>query len=413
MALIVSKGTGKTTTARKMGQVYFDMGFLSSTEVIECSVSDLVGQYVGQTGPKTRQLFRKALGKVLFIDEAYRLNEGSFSKEATDELVGMLTQEEFAGKLIVILAGYDKDMNQLMASNPGLSSRFPEDIHFPSLSPQACLSILESQLKAQISCAELFVTSGDAYQKMVKIFSSLSLLPSWGNARDVKTLAQQMIRVAYKTPSLQLSGADAVVCLTAMLNQRRIRATCVPTPAPATSSSIAHTLAQHLSPRIAPETRTRTIHAKNIRKQPSHEHVTCEKASKAISERDTGISDDVWDQLQNDKQGAVAERARQETAIRRLEKAVEEAGYAERVQASSEIQQAEKEALIAVTTQCRDALEAEHQCQAEKRRKEARAQEKLRAMGVCPVGFNWIKQASGYRCSGGAHWVSFKDLGSL
>ena len=78
-------GTGKTTTARKLGQVYYDMGFLSSKEVVECSATDLVGQYVGQTGPKTKGIFEKALGKVLFIDEAYRLSEGHFAKEAMDE----------------------------------------------------------------------------------------------------------------------------------------------------------------------------------------------------------------------------------------------------------------------------------------------------------------------------------------
>lgn len=94
-----------------MGQVYYDMGFLSSTEVIECSASDLVADYVGQTGHKTRQLFERALGKVLFVDEAYRLSEGHFAKEAMDELVGILTQDAFAGKLIVVLAGYDQEMN--------------------------------------------------------------------------------------------------------------------------------------------------------------------------------------------------------------------------------------------------------------------------------------------------------------
>lgn len=70
-----------------MGQVYYDMGFLSSAEVLECSASDLVGQYVGHTGPKTIAKLDKALGKILFIDEAYRLSEGNFASEAVDELV--------------------------------------------------------------------------------------------------------------------------------------------------------------------------------------------------------------------------------------------------------------------------------------------------------------------------------------
>src|SRR5271169_1458485 len=101
-----------------MGQVFYDMGFLSSTDVIECSTSDLVGQYVGQTGPKTKKLLERARGRVLFIDEAYRLGEGHFAKEAVDELVSTLTLEQYKGRIIVILAGYDKEINDLLAVNP-------------------------------------------------------------------------------------------------------------------------------------------------------------------------------------------------------------------------------------------------------------------------------------------------------
>src|SRR5437773_12092484 len=112
-----------------MGKVYYDMGFLANAEVIECSATDLVGQYVGQTGPKTRNLLEKALGKVLFIDEAYRLTEGQFAK-AMDELVDCLTKPQFAQKLITILAGYDADIHHLMSINSGLTSRFPETVAF-------------------------------------------------------------------------------------------------------------------------------------------------------------------------------------------------------------------------------------------------------------------------------------------
>ncbi|KAI4103575.1 MAG: hypothetical protein L6R37_003720 [Teloschistes peruensis] len=89
-------GTGKTTTARKMGKVYYDMGFLATAEVLETSATDLVGEYVGQTGPKTQKLLEKALGKVLFVDEAYRLAEGHFAKEAMDEIVDCITKPAFA-----------------------------------------------------------------------------------------------------------------------------------------------------------------------------------------------------------------------------------------------------------------------------------------------------------------------------
>jgi AAA+ superfamily predicted ATPase len=104
------------------------MGILSSAEVVECSASDMVGQYVGHTGPKTQKLLEKALGKVLFIDEAYRLGEGHFAAEAVNELVDLITKPQFANKIVIILAGYDHDMNKLMAVNPGLSSRFPEEV---------------------------------------------------------------------------------------------------------------------------------------------------------------------------------------------------------------------------------------------------------------------------------------------
>ncbi|EKM60602.1 uncharacterized protein PHACADRAFT_203774 [Phanerochaete carnosa HHB-10118-sp] len=162
-------GTGKTTTARRMGQVYYDMGFLSSTEVVECSASDLVGQYVGHTGPKTKQVFERALGKVLFIDEAYRLSEGAYAKEAVDELVGILTQEAFVGKLIVIIAGYGKEINTLLAANPGLASRFPEEIHFDNMSPEHCLEILKKDLaKDDIECAAIGATSSDEYKQMCR-----------------------------------------------------------------------------------------------------------------------------------------------------------------------------------------------------------------------------------------------------
>ncbi|KAI9375597.1 hypothetical protein BJX61DRAFT_539613 [Aspergillus egyptiacus] len=100
-------GTGKTSTARKMGKVYYDMGLLSSAEVLEKSATDLMGQYV------------------LLVDEAYRLADGPYAKEAMEEIVDCITKPKFFQRLIIILAGYDKDINRLMAINPGLTSRFP------------------------------------------------------------------------------------------------------------------------------------------------------------------------------------------------------------------------------------------------------------------------------------------------
>ncbi|KZT74563.1 P-loop containing nucleoside triphosphate hydrolase protein [Daedalea quercina L-15889] len=432
-------GTGKTTTARKMGQVYYDMGFLSSTEVIERSASDLVGQYVGQTGPKTKQVFERALGKVLFIDEAYRLSEGHFAKEAMDELVGILTQEAFIGKLIVIIAGYDKEMNALLAVNPGLASRFPEEIYFDNMAPHHCLEILRADLtKRDIDCAALCVRDSDDYRMMAQLVSRLSALDSWGNARDMKTLAKQMVRVAYKQVAsiapgtkLVLSGQDCITCIVEMLGERLARATNLPTSSFAPQPPLPM---QHLDPPKLNPPSISTAHATRMAtpKPEPAENVEDVSQSSDAADRDAGVSDVVWKQLQADKQAAIEEERRKEEELRALEEAAEEARRAEEAlkareeelarrareaAADAEIKRRLEEQrlkrLAAAAERERKAreLEARRQKALEEKKKEQKAQEKLRQMGVCPVGFRWIKQAGGYRCAGGAHWVTDSQLG--
>jgi hypothetical protein len=160
------RGTGKTTTAQKMGKVFYDMGLLSQAKVQECSATDMIGQYVGQTGPKFQKLLEKALGKGLFIDEAYRLAGGGFATEAMDELVDCLTKPKFANKLVTILAGYDKDIDRLMSINPGLTSRFPDSVIFKQLGPETSL------------CNGLSPESHDQAASLVASFSSVPHLAS-------------------------------------------------------------------------------------------------------------------------------------------------------------------------------------------------------------------------------------------
>ena len=116
-----------------MGKVFYDIGFLLTLDVHEYSTTDLVAGYIGQTGPKIIQLLEKALGKVLFIDEAYRLGEGTFAVEVINELVNSLIKPRFVGKIIVILAGYKDSMNKLLSINQGLLSRFSEEIIFTNM----------------------------------------------------------------------------------------------------------------------------------------------------------------------------------------------------------------------------------------------------------------------------------------
>jgi hypothetical protein len=229
-------GTGKTTIARKIGQIYYDMGFLASSKVEECSASDLVGEYVGHTGPKTKKLFEKAIGQVLFIDEAYRLGEGRFAQEAVDELVGLLTQDQFKSKIVVVLAGYERDINKLLNVNSGLSSRFPDIIAFKNIPPKTCLEILDKALRRKkIILAELRNPSSKGYSALESVVEDLSSLPSWANARDMETLAKQMSGLVLKqlpdsgqSGELTLHVKDAVDVMFKMLDEQRGRSNIPP-----------------------------------------------------------------------------------------------------------------------------------------------------------------------------------------
>lgn len=228
-------GTGKTTTARKLGMMFFDMGFLATTEVEICSASELIGEYVGHTGPKTQGMFQKALGKVLFIDEAYRLASGSyegsqggnFGKEAVDEIVNLVTSPRYKNKLVVVLAGYDQDINHLLATNPGFGSRFSEVVEFPNISPKHCQDLLVRLLQdKKLGVNSLHLPSVVA--KVQGCFETLSGLPDWGNARDVENLAQsifgKIVSSAVSPPCLDVAAACVYDEMTKMIEERRKRA---------------------------------------------------------------------------------------------------------------------------------------------------------------------------------------------
>ncbi|GJM69287.1 hypothetical protein HMSSN036_15030 [Paenibacillus macerans] len=127
-------GTGKTTVARIVAKMFQRMGVLSKGHLIEVERADLVGEYIGHTAQKTRDLVKKALGGILFIDEAYSLARGGekdFGKEAIDTLVKAM--EDQKNQFILILAGYSDEMDFFLSTNPGLPSRFPIQMDFRTI----------------------------------------------------------------------------------------------------------------------------------------------------------------------------------------------------------------------------------------------------------------------------------------
>jgi ATPase family associated with various cellular activities (AAA) len=411
-----------------MGQIFYDMGFLSSAEVVECSASDLIGQYIGHTGPKTQQQLERGLGKVLFVDEAYRLGEGHFATEAVNQLVDLLTKPKFMGKIIVILAGYGDDMDKLMAVNAGLSSRFPEEVTFQNMSPQHCLQLLRQELeKRDISIATLRDPHSALNTEMLDLFENLSRLRNWGNARDVLTLAKALTNSAFKSSTapedpLSLSPKEVIACTKAMLADRKSRSASV---SPQSSTNPQMNLFQTLRP--PSPVRTVTCTSQATKQTPTtHSHSEDETILTPLEPnlRDPGVTDPIWNQLQADQ---AAYKLAQETAaleIQRqkdLEKAL--AAQAEALAlaeakaaadaADAELKRKLEEARIRelLARHARDRARAAAEKAEQIRRKEARTQSKLRQMGVCPMGFQWIKQSGGYRCAGGTHFVTNEQLG--
>lgn len=141
-------GTGKTTIARIVAKLFNKMGVLSKGHLIEVERADLVGEYIGHTAQKTRDLVRKAIGGVLFVDEAYSLARGGekdFGKEAIDTLVKAM--EDYRNQFVLILAGYPLEIEHFMMTNPGLPSRFPIQIDFPDYSIDQLIQISELMAK--------------------------------------------------------------------------------------------------------------------------------------------------------------------------------------------------------------------------------------------------------------------------
>ncbi|ETS74368.1 hypothetical protein PFICI_14234 [Pestalotiopsis fici W106-1] len=398
-------GTGKTTTAKKMGKVFYDMGFLATAEVVECSASDLVAQYIGQTGPKVRQCLDKALGKVLFVDEAYRLAEGHFAQEAIDELVDSVTKEKYFKKLIIILAGYDSDIDRLMTVNQGFTSRFPETVYFRSLKEDECVALLGNVLSARLKNLKtknntfdfsILLTPTPAFRaRLEDLFLNLILQSSWASARDVKTLAMEVFK---KVINLKSTGTERRFTLTeaividelqsmyqerakrnlATASRSRNRNNNLPAyqPRPDISSSVARDTSAGMQSNAKEDGPSPPSDNSKDAQKSTKKQVPRPDGHQAT--RDAGVSDEVWAQLQKDAQAA-RERI-EETKRLRME-----------LHTTSE---ANRDKIV------KRLLEEER-----KQAEELAMKEKLKMMGLCPMGYDWIKQATGYRCAGGSHFI--------
>jgi len=176
-------GTGKTTVGLKMADILFQLGYIQKGHLLTVTRDDLVGQYIGHTAPKTKEVLKKAMGGVLFIDEAYYLykpdNERDYGSEAIEILLQVMENQR--DDLVVILAGYKEPMDKFYESNPGLSSRIANHIDFPDYSIEELLRIAKMMLEDQ-----QYQLTSEAEVALREYIKKRKDKPLFANARSVK-----------------------------------------------------------------------------------------------------------------------------------------------------------------------------------------------------------------------------------
>ena len=209
MSFTGNPGTGKTTVATRMADILHRLGYIRSSHLVSVTRDDLVGQYIGHTAPKTKEILKKAMGGVLFIDEAYYLyrpeNERDYGQESIEILLQVM--ENRRADLVVILAGYADRMDRFFASNPGFRSRIAHHIDFPDYGGEELMAIADTMLSAQ--SYRFSPAARDAFARYIE---ARMRQPHFANARSVRNALdrarlRQAVRL-FETRGRSLTAED-------------------------------------------------------------------------------------------------------------------------------------------------------------------------------------------------------------
>ncbi len=183
MSFTGNPGTGKTTIALRMADILHRLGYVRRGHLVSVTRDDLVGQYIGHTAPKTKEVLKKAMGGVLFIDEAYYLHRADNERDYGQEAIEILLQvmENQRDDLVVILAGYADRMDKFFATNPGFRSRIAHHIDFPDYSDEELLAIAEKMLSQQN-----YHLSPEARETLSAYIAKRRVQPHFANARSIR-----------------------------------------------------------------------------------------------------------------------------------------------------------------------------------------------------------------------------------
>jgi len=209
MSFTGNPGTGKTTVALRMAQILHRLGYVRTGQLVAATRDDLVGQYIGHTAPKTREVLKRAMGGVLFIDEAYYLyrpeNERDYGQEAIEILLQVMENQR--DDLVVVLAGYAQRMRVFFESNPGMRSRVAHHLDFPDYGSEELLLIGDRMLEAMN-----YRLAEGAREAFAEYVALRRMQPHFANARSVRNaLDRARLRQAsrlFSEPERQLSRSD-------------------------------------------------------------------------------------------------------------------------------------------------------------------------------------------------------------
>ena len=330
-----------------------------------------------------------------------------------------------------------------MSINPGLTSRFPETLLFRGLDPNECIKLFAELMRGQkrklqqkkrdLDMAILESPRKEFLEKLLDQFQVLSNLPNWANARDIQTVAKgvfgKTIRAATASSGRLTVDEEIIMAgIDAMIAERAHRGHIpISDPRPPVSAAPRPLPEQLHSLPVAPITRSAQI--VSVQKDRPAAPPASQDAQPTTNDpqRDAGVSDEVWERLEQDKAAAQASEQKykellEQEAAAAAKRKIEAVAAAARDEAArhaldDEAKRRHEEARLQHELERRAreaelaALQRERQAEEERRRKEREAQRKLRDMGVCCAGFRWIKQEQGYRCAGGSHYVSNAQLG--
>lgn len=399
-----------------MGELFEILDVLPSSKVIECSAADFSTGYIGQSARKTREMFEKALGGALFIDEAYRLYDKtghSFMHEVVDEIVNILTEPKFK-MMIVIIAGYEEQLEEMLSKvNPGLRSRITQKIHFKEFDARAASQLLELQLTNKS-----LRVADDVSAELPRIAKTLVDAPDWASGRDVDTWAKRIVR------KCSLENSDTVsldVCNAVaheMIGEKTGRRQC-PTKDPKFKASTALVVDQ--APPVVTSQQSDTVSETipldmeqwiDVAESPTLS--THDVINMALQEACVELG---YDKTQESRKQLEKLLSGAEIGAN-LPKDILDIVCAKTAADKVHIDNILRLEIPAVLNSIREKIKYEETRLADLARLDDEAKQaaiaKERAVQVklksrCPAGYSWYRTGKGWRCGGGSHFVPDSD----